>query len=114
LEIGGTCENGFDRVAEEFAHNFRARGELGAAFAGVVDGRLAVDLWGGVADSATGSPWAEDTLQLIFSGAKEQLARDEAASIVIDGTVVEIVFGPTRAVYLVFVLPNGDIRLTCA
>src|SRR5262249_47251393 len=29
-----------------------------------------VDLWGGIADSVTGRQWQEDTMQVVFSGAK--------------------------------------------
>jgi CubicO group peptidase (beta-lactamase class C family) len=38
------------------------------------DGREVVDLWGGVADARDGTPWREDTLQLIFSGTKGLVA----------------------------------------
>jgi CubicO group peptidase (beta-lactamase class C family) len=60
----------FERVAQEFANNFGSRGEVGAAFAAVRDGELVVDLWGGIADPATGRAWERDTMQLVFSGAK--------------------------------------------
>jgi len=63
-----------ERVAEEFATNFASRGEVGAAFAAVRDGELVVDLWGGIADPATGRAWERDTLQLVFSGAKGLVA----------------------------------------
>src|SRR5262249_52703370 len=53
---------------------FEERAELGAAFAAVLDGRVVVDLWGGVADEATGRAWSEDTLQLVFSGTKAFVA----------------------------------------
>jgi CubicO group peptidase (beta-lactamase class C family) len=36
----------------------------------LLPGRCVVDLWGGIADLTTGSPWAEDTLQYIFSTTK--------------------------------------------
>ncbi|WP_214321905.1 serine hydrolase domain-containing protein [Nonomuraea sediminis] len=61
---------GFEGVAAAFARNFSEHGEKGAAFAAYHDGELVVDLWGGVADPASGRPWREDTLQLIFSGTK--------------------------------------------
>jgi CubicO group peptidase (beta-lactamase class C family) len=50
------------------------RGELGAAFALYVDGRLVVDVWGGVADATTSRPWDRDTLQLVFSTTKGMAA----------------------------------------
>jgi CubicO group peptidase (beta-lactamase class C family) len=68
--IEGHTEAGFDQVAAAFAANFEELGELGAAFAAYVDGRLVVDLWGGVARPSEGRRWQEDTLQLIFSGTK--------------------------------------------
>lgn len=70
VSIDGYVEPGFEPVAYAFAENFALRGDLGAAFAANVDGRAVVDLWGGTADSASGKPWREDTMQLIFSGSK--------------------------------------------
>lgn len=70
VEVGGHVEPGFERVAEAFAQNFAKRGELGAAFAATRDGKAVVDLWGGVADGASGRPWRQDTIQVIFSGTK--------------------------------------------
>lgn len=52
----------YHNVAEQFAANIDTRGETGAAFAAVRDGELVIDLWGGVADHATGKPWQRDTL----------------------------------------------------
>jgi CubicO group peptidase (beta-lactamase class C family) len=69
-EIGGSVEPGFEGVAEAFARNFADHGEVGAATAVYVDGRKVVDLWGGVADQATGAPYTEDSLQLVFSTTK--------------------------------------------
>jgi CubicO group peptidase (beta-lactamase class C family) len=69
-ELGGAVEPGFELVAEEFGQGFVERGEHGAAFAAVVDGRLVVDLGGGTADHEAAAPWREDTVQLVYSGAK--------------------------------------------
>jgi CubicO group peptidase (beta-lactamase class C family) len=66
----GLVAPGFERVKEEFERNFAECSEVGAAFAAVRDGELVVDLWGGVADEATGRRWEEDTLQVVFSGTK--------------------------------------------
>ena len=70
VAIGGTVEPGFEGVRDAFATNFAEHGEVGAGFSLVVDGRTVVDLWGGVADAATGAPYTEDTLQLVFSSTK--------------------------------------------
>ena len=68
--ISGDCDEGYGRVADEFARNFRERGEIGAACAVYRDGRKVVDLWGGLAHARHGLPWEEDTLVMMFSTTK--------------------------------------------
>lgn len=70
MSIDGWVADGYEPVADEFQRNFDERRDLGAAFAAVADGRVVADLWGGIADPATGAPWREDTLQLVFSSTK--------------------------------------------
>lgn len=69
-DIGGKVEPGFEGVADAFARNFAEHGEVGAATSVYVGGRKVVDLWGGTADIATGAPYTEDSLQLVFSTTK--------------------------------------------
>ena len=69
-EIGGAVEPGFEGVADAFRANFEEHGEVGAAAAVYVGGRKVVDLWGGVADRDAGTPYTEDSLQLVFSTTK--------------------------------------------
>ena len=69
-EIHGHAATGFEKVADAFRSNFDVFPELGAGFALYADGELKVDLWGGVADKATGRAWDEQTLQLVFSTTK--------------------------------------------
>lgn len=68
--VHGTVAPGWERVREEFVHNFRARGELGAALCVFHRGERVVDLWGGYADRATSRPWGEDTMAPLFSTTK--------------------------------------------
>jgi CubicO group peptidase (beta-lactamase class C family) len=63
-------EPGFGAVADAFRANFDTRGEVGAAVCVYVDGRPVVDLWGGVANRATGQPWERDTITGVFSSTK--------------------------------------------
>lgn len=70
----GYVAPGYEPVREAFEANFAERGELGAAFAAFRGGEPVVDLWGGLADRASGRPWREDTLQLIYSGTKGLVA----------------------------------------
>jgi CubicO group peptidase (beta-lactamase class C family) len=72
--IDGFTAPGFEAVSRAFEHNLTDRGEVGAAFAAYHDDQLVVDLWGGLADPATGRPWAADTVQLLFSGTKGLVA----------------------------------------
>src|SRR5712692_2634446 len=66
----GTCKPGFERVAEAFAKNFDSKGEVGASVCLTVKGETVVDLWGGVADPKTGTPWTTDTVGIVFSCTK--------------------------------------------
>ena len=68
--IGGIVEPGFEAVRDAFVRNFTEHGELGAEVAVHLNGRKVVDLWGGIADAATGRPYDDRTLQLVFSTTK--------------------------------------------
>ncbi len=68
--INGEVAPGFERVRDAFAANFEKRGEVGAAFSLYHRGAKVVDLWGGVADEASGRPWAEDSVVMVFSSTK--------------------------------------------
>jgi CubicO group peptidase (beta-lactamase class C family) len=68
--IDGMAAPGFEAVREAFAANFAERGDQGAAVCVYRDGVPVVDLWGGLADPTTDRPYAEDTLQLVFSTTK--------------------------------------------
>ncbi len=70
MTVSGTSDPRFAAVREAFATNFRANGEVGAALAGYWQGRKVVDLWGGLADAATGRPWQADTMVCMMSVAK--------------------------------------------
>ena len=60
-QIHGEVAEGFGAVGDAFADNFDDRGEVGAAFCLYVGGTSVVDVWGGMADPATGRPWEQDT-----------------------------------------------------
>lgn len=70
IEISGEVASGYEPVRDAFRANFDKHGDVGAAFSLYVRGEKVVDLWGGVADATTGRPWAEDTLQLVYSTTK--------------------------------------------
>jgi CubicO group peptidase (beta-lactamase class C family) len=68
--IAGFVKPGFEAVREAFTENFTHRNELGAACAVYYHGEKVVDLWGGVRNKATGDPWEEDTMVIVFSTTK--------------------------------------------
>lgn len=69
-EIAGTCDAGFAAVEEAFRENAAQRGELGAAVAVLVEGRLVVEMWCGWADADRSRAWQQDTLVNVFSVGK--------------------------------------------
>jgi CubicO group peptidase (beta-lactamase class C family) len=72
--VHGEVDDGYGPVIDVFTDNFRKRGDLGAACAVYVAGRLVVDIWAGVADARTGRKWDADTAAVIFSCSKGILA----------------------------------------
>jgi CubicO group peptidase (beta-lactamase class C family) len=72
--IEGTCDPRFGAVGAAFEENFRSRGEIGAAVCLYKNGRKVVDLWGGVADPATGAAWKQDTIVCMMSVGKAMAA----------------------------------------
>jgi len=70
IHIEGHVSAGFEAVREAFAENFSQRNELGGACCVYHRGEKVVDLWGGVRNKATGEPWEEDTMVLVYSTTK--------------------------------------------
>jgi len=70
IVVSGVVKPGFEAVREAFVENWTLRNELGAACCIYYRGEKAVDLWGGVRNRATGEPWEEDTMVLVFSTTK--------------------------------------------
>src|SRR5437763_10737569 len=74
MTTNGTCASTFAAVQDEFQRNFAEWDEVGASVCVTVDGDTVVDLWGGVADPATGAPWNEDTIGIVWSSTKGAVA----------------------------------------
>jgi CubicO group peptidase (beta-lactamase class C family) len=72
--VGGWCDPAFGLLREEFAMNFSARAELGAAVCVSVRGAVVANLWGGWRDVSRQQPWTADTLVNVFSVGKGLLA----------------------------------------
>lgn len=67
--VSGFCDERFADVQTEFERNFVERGEVGASVHLSIDGQPLVDLWAGTIDR-DGTPWAEDTMTVVFSCTK--------------------------------------------
>lgn len=65
----GTFEDGYERVAEVFAHQLKTE-EIGAGLAIYRSGQCVVDLWGGLADRKSSRAWERDTRIVVFSVTK--------------------------------------------
>jgi CubicO group peptidase (beta-lactamase class C family) len=74
MAVEGRCEERFSQVRTEFERNFAERGEVGASVCVTVDGEAVVDMWGGLADPATGAPWSRDTIGVVWSCTKGAVA----------------------------------------
>jgi CubicO group peptidase (beta-lactamase class C family) len=68
--VQGYVSKGFEGVRDAFLENFSHRSELGAACCVYREGEKVVDLWGGIRNKATGEPWEEDTMVLVYSATK--------------------------------------------
>ena len=73
-EIGGTTAEGWEFVRPLFEENFVKERDLGASVAVYHQGRLVVDLWGGLVDRDCQQPYDDNTLQLVFSTTKGLVA----------------------------------------
>jgi CubicO group peptidase (beta-lactamase class C family) len=70
VRIDGHVSGGFGAVRDAFIENFSRRHELGGACCVYHRGEKVVDLWGGLRNEATGEPWEEDTMVLVYSATK--------------------------------------------
>jgi CubicO group peptidase (beta-lactamase class C family) len=68
--VQGHVSNGFEAVREAFSENFTRRKEIGGACCVYRHGKKIVDLWGGIRNKATGEPWEENTMVVVYSATK--------------------------------------------
>jgi CubicO group peptidase (beta-lactamase class C family) len=68
--VHGTVAPGFEGVRVAFEEDFRQHGDKGASVGVYVGGVQKLDLWGGVADVATGRAWQRDTVAIMYSVTK--------------------------------------------
>jgi CubicO group peptidase (beta-lactamase class C family) len=69
-EVHGTCEARFDGVRKALSASLDSGADVGASVAVFLHGEPVVDIWGGYADEAKGTPWERDTLTNVWSTTK--------------------------------------------
>jgi len=69
-DLQGMCDERFDAVRRQLQQNVDSGEELGASVVLDLDGEIAVDLWGGYADSDRTRPWERDTITNVWSTTK--------------------------------------------
>lgn len=69
-EVQGRCETGFGPVADALAASLRRGKDVGASVGVYRSGRPVVEIFGGLADPATGRRWQPDTVTPIASVSK--------------------------------------------
>ena len=74
MEISGFTAPGFEPVREQFERNFTHHREVGASVCVYQGDECVVDLWGGVMDPETATPWQSDSLINTFSVTKGLVA----------------------------------------
>jgi CubicO group peptidase (beta-lactamase class C family) len=72
--IEGEIDDGYGRIVDAFAANFRQRRELGAGFCLYNAGRKVVDIWAGHRDPARSVAWTGDTMVGMASVVKGMMA----------------------------------------
>jgi len=70
----GFVAAGFEQVSRAFAENFEKFGEVGAACCVYRNGKVVVDLTGGVTTPGGKKPYASETLQMVMSSTKGVLS----------------------------------------
>jgi CubicO group peptidase (beta-lactamase class C family) len=74
LDVSGSTASGFEPLRHILAANLESGAETGLSLCAVHDGEVVVDLWGGVADIDTATPWQRDTIINTYSLTKTMTA----------------------------------------
>ena len=68
--VEGYCDARFQKMRDAFASSLESGEDLGGSVAVIADGEMAVDMWGGWADTERTAPWTEHTLTNVWSTTK--------------------------------------------
>jgi CubicO group peptidase (beta-lactamase class C family) len=74
MTVRGECQDRFEPLRAQLDAALADGSEGGLSVCAIADGEVLVDLWGGVADVETGTPWERDTVVNVFSVTKTMTA----------------------------------------
>ena len=72
--VDGFTDERFAAVRTQFQANLDSGADVGASVCMTLEGKTVVDLWGGLADEASGTPWTRDTIVNVYSVTKTMTA----------------------------------------
>src|SRR5262249_9931242 len=110
VTVHGEVAPGFEPVRDAFATNLAEGSDVGAGTCVYRDGRPVVDLWGGEFAPGSGRPYAQDTLQLVFSTTKGATAT--CVGILVDRGLID--YDVAVAEYWPEFAANGKAAITVA
>jgi CubicO group peptidase (beta-lactamase class C family) len=70
----GFAKDRYASVRAAFEANFASGADVGASFCATIEGETVIDIWGGLADAETKTPWARDTIVNVYSTTKTMTA----------------------------------------
>ncbi len=77
--VDGFTDERFAGVRAQFQANLDSGQDVGASCCMTIDGKTVVDLWGGLADEASGKPWTRDTIVNVLLRHQDDDGADGAA-----------------------------------
>lgn len=86
--VHGECQARLEPVRAQLSAALAAGAEAGASLCAIADGQTLLDLWGGIADVDTGTPWQRDTIVNVFSVTKTMTAL--AALVLVDAGQLDL------------------------
>lgn len=83
-------DNDYAHVLDLFKDNIERGDDIGAGVAAYVNGQLVVDVRGGWQDVAKGTPYTDNTLNMVYSSTKMLVSKRRCSSLLLFTTTLSI------------------------